>query len=305
MRPTVALVALALAVAPAAWAAPDQPVLTSEVMTSAEDLEWLHEQYERISATKSLGVLTDAEITQLVQEARALAVTVAVSGDVREMELADALDALVAAARVQRKGTAAIVMTQAARDRLGGVTVSASFHRTPIGAAVQALVGAVESDEPTVEVEETSRGLFVIRVHEEEDEDQGGPDVMPTPEPDQDDGAEQERRSERAPPAPGGGGAAGRGYLGVQLAEEQESGLDGVRLGQVVEGGPAARAGLRVGDIVQLIDGRGFHTSAELMALLQSRKVGERVEVRYVRSVDGAVQGGVVTVVLGERPPAR
>ncbi len=105
MRLAVTLVALLFA--PVAWAAP--PGLTSEVMTSADDMEWLHEQYERISATKSLGVLTDQEIGQMVQQARELAVTVAVSGDVREMELADALDALVQAARIRQQGTAAVV----------------------------------------------------------------------------------------------------------------------------------------------------------------------------------------------------
>ncbi len=300
MRLAVALVALMLA--PVAWAAP--PGLTSEVMTSADDLEWLHEQYERISATKSMGVLNEQQLAQMVEEARLLAVTIAVTGDVREMELADALDALVQAARApnRKQGTAAVVMTQAARDRLGGVTVSASFFRTPIGAAVQALVSAVGSDDPAVEVEETSRGLFVIRVHEEsgEDEDQD-PDVMPQPEPEQDDGGEQqERRSEEAPPADG---VAPRGYMGVQLAEVQEPSQWGVRLGMVVEDGPAARAGLRAGDLLQTFGGKGVKTSAELLALVQTRSVGERVEVTYLRGQDTNVHTAVV--VLGPRPAAR
>lgn len=305
MRLAVALAALSLALAPAAWAAPDKPDLRSDVMTSAEDLEWLHEQYERISATKSMGLLSDEEISQMVQQARALAVTVAVSGEVREMELADALDALVQTARLQRQGTAAVVMTQAARDRLGGVTVTASFHRTPIGAAVQALVSAVESDDPAVEVEETSRGLFVVRVHEEERDDEA-PGATPEPDPEQDDdGEEQERRSEKAPPAPqrGGDGVAPRGYMGVQLAEEQGTAQWGVRLGVVVEDGPAARAGLRAGDLLQTFDGKGVKTSAELLAAVQAHAVGERIEVTFLRGEDTNPRAAVV--VLGPRPASR
>lgn len=295
MRLAVALAAV-LALTPVAWA---EPGLTSEVTISADDLEWLHEQVERISATKSLGVLTDQQIAQMVEEARFLAVTIAVTGDVREMELVDALDALVQAARSNRKqGTAAVVMSQAARDRLGGVTVSASFFRTPIGAAVQALVGAVGSDDPAVEVEETSRGLFVVRVHEEEDEDEDGtgPDVMPQP--------EEEDDEPRVTPVPGrgGDGIAAPGYLGVQLAAEQEPGLQGVRLGQVVEGGPAARAGLRAGDVLRTFDGEGVTTAAELLTLIQRRSAGEQVEVTILRG-DSVIQACRVT--LGERPGAR
>ena len=311
MRLAVALVVVALALAPVAWAAPDGPALRAEYLTSADDLEWLHEQYERISATKSLGVLTEDQVAQMVQEARALAVSVAVSGELREMELADALDALVRAARTDKnQGSAAVVMTQAARDRLGGVAVSASFHRTPLGAAVQALVGAVESDDPAVEVEETSRGVFVVRVHEEEDgedEDQDGAGKMPKPE--DDDGepsrAREERRpAELAPPAPrGGDGVAPRGYMGVQLAEEQDSTQWGVRLGAVVEDGPAARAGLRAGDLIQTFGGKGMKTSAELLALVQARAAGERVEVTYLRGEDANVK--TTTVVLGPRPASR
>jgi serine protease DegQ len=102
------------------------------------------------------------------------------------------------------------------------------------------------------------------------------------------------------------GGRAQHAYLGVQPATltpdvAKELGVDqtdGVVLLAVSPGGPAARAGLRQGDIVVSVGGTATPTLSDLYAALRHHKPGEKVDVRVVRN--GTEQ--TITVTLGERP---
>jgi len=72
----------------------------------------------------------------------------------------------------------------------------------------------------------------------------------------------------------------------------------GVALIDVHSGGPADRAALQAGDVVEAIDGVEVHTLAGLLQEVGRRSVGDTVELRVLRA--GATED--VTVRLEERP---
>ena len=89
------------------------------------------------------------------------------------------------------------------------------------------------------------------------------------------------------------------GYLGVSTRNPMDNSR-GAEVVEVVPGGPAAKAGLRVGDRITEVDGRQVVGSAELGGLLRDMAPGTSVPVSVVRG--GATER--ITVTLGERPPA-
>ena len=52
----------------------------------------------------------------------------------------------------------------------------------------------------------------------------------------------------------------------------------------VTAGGAAAKAGLKVGDIITSIDGQRVTTADSLIAAVRNHAPGERVKITYVRS---------------------
>jgi putative serine protease PepD len=89
-------------------------------------------------------------------------------------------------------------------------------------------------------------------------------------------------------------GAVRRGYLGVTAARAR----GGARVEETVERGPAARAGLRAGDVIVSVAGERIDGPADLTAAVGDLPPGRRVEVEYSR--DGETAS--VEVVLGRRP---
>lgn len=91
-------------------------------------------------------------------------------------------------------------------------------------------------------------------------------------------------------------GEVQRGYLGVviqdlswQLAEQL--GVDisqGVVVANLVENGPAHRAGLRVKDVILEIEGNPITSSSRLLEIIASHQPGEKVEMVIQR--DGEKQ---------------
>jgi len=67
-----------------------------------------------------------------------------------------------------------------------------------------------------------------------------------------------------------------------------------------VRDAPAARAGLRPGDVITSIDNRDIPSAAELAAIISAQRVGARVVVGVVRS------GATLTLPLSvaDRPGA-
>ncbi len=83
-------------------------------------------------------------------------------------------------------------------------------------------------------------------------------------------------------------------YLGVGV----ESAANGVKVGQVRSGTPAARAGLRVGDVIVAINGHKVTATAQLQSAIDARKPGDSVTIKYMRNG----QAHTVRITLGARP---
>ena len=52
----------------------------------------------------------------------------------------------------------------------------------------------------------------------------------------------------------------------------------------ITPGGPADRAGLRVGDVITSLDGVAINNSDELIVVIRSHNVGDLVKVKYSRN---------------------
>lgn len=83
-------------------------------------------------------------------------------------------------------------------------------------------------------------------------------------------------------------GRASRTVFGAELDRAGTGPQDGVRLVSVVDGGPAARAGLKAGDLVLSFDGRRLESPTDLVALVRKHDPGSVVRVEYRRGPDRA-----------------
>jgi S1-C subfamily serine protease len=89
-------------------------------------------------------------------------------------------------------------------------------------------------------------------------------------------------------------GEVRRGFLGIAAAtarlprrwvrETDWPAATGVRIEQIVEGGPAARAGLRTGDILVGVDGTPVAEVSSLLARLGRDSIGRRMIARVLRA---------------------
>ena len=105
-------------------------------------------------------------------------------------------------------------------------------------------------------------------------------------------------RGRASEPAGGssGLGATGGAFLGI--GADLRAGWDGVRLGSIVPGSGAERAGLQAGDVLVRLDDTGLQAFADLRALLDRHRPGDTLQLVYLR--DGLDRATSVT--LGTRP---
>ena len=86
----------------------------------------------------------------------------------------------------------------------------------------------------------------------------------------------------RALPALREGKPVVRPWLGVRV--KTAGGVEaGVEVLTVIPGGPSAKSGLRTGDRILRFGGKRIESVAEIRALLRVLRVGERIEVEFVR----------------------
>jgi S1-C subfamily serine protease len=88
-----------------------------------------------------------------------------------------------------------------------------------------------------------------------------------------------------------------RAYLGVQVATSVDGSF--VVIAGVERGGPAARAGLRPGEVITAVDGHPMATADDLSTYLAGRQPGQKVRVE-LRHRDGSTR--TVEVTLGRLP---
>src|SRR5262245_10399991 len=100
-------------------------------------------------------------------------------------------------------------------------------------------------------------------------------------------------------------GKVTRGSIGISYGEQDPAlmralGLkpgDGILVQDVIAGGPAAKAGLRAGDVIMEIDGMRISSGAVLLDVVANTAVGKAVNVHINR--DGKEQ--TIPVVIGDR----
>jgi S1-C subfamily serine protease len=90
------------------------------------------------------------------------------------------------------------------------------------------------------------------------------------------------------------GGKVQHAYVGVRIKDVP----GGAQITQIVAGSPAAKAGLKVGDVVTSFDGKPVTSADELTAVVSGAKPGETVTVTVKR--DGATKH--LSVKLGVQP---
>ncbi len=78
-------------------------------------------------------------------------------------------------------------------------------------------------------------------------------------------------------------GKATHSQLGVGVASNSESSVEGATIGQVTDGSAAQKAGLQAGDVVTKIDDRVITDSDSLIVAIRSYQPGTKVTVTYVR----------------------
>ena len=82
-----------------------------------------------------------------------------------------------------------------------------------------------------------------------------------------------------------------KSYLGIVVSDTTSR--DGVHLTQVLDGSPAARAGLRPGDVLTGIHGHSPKTRGQLSDVLDMLEPGSQVDVEWLRS--GGIHKGQLT----------
>jgi S1-C subfamily serine protease len=94
-------------------------------------------------------------------------------------------------------------------------------------------------------------------------------------------------------------GRVARGYLGVGLQPVEVSDHHkGLIVLSVDSGGPAAKAGVLVGDILVSLGGKSVEDTEDIQAALEGRKVGTPVETVVSRGGESRT----IAITIGERP---
>ncbi len=93
---------------------------------------------------------------------------------------------------------------------------------------------------------------------------------------------------------------SGIGIMGSSLTEQGKQAYNvenGIYVASVSKGGPAEKAGLKVGDVITKLDGQAIGSMDEMIQLMESKNIGDSITLTYVR--DG--QEATATVTIGDK----
>lgn len=116
------------------------------------------------------------------------------------------------------------------------------------------------------------------------------------------------------PAQPNTAPAANGPYLGVEYelitadvaARENMTGTHGALIRTVVAGSPAAKAGLKAGDVISAVDGKAIDETNNLSAIVLNHKVGDEITLTIVKgTAAGPADQHDVKVTLAARPAQR
>jgi S1-C subfamily serine protease len=94
----------------------------------------------------------------------------------------------------------------------------------------------------------------------------------------------------------------GTAFLGVQLSGNGPAdNVTGAVIAAVVDGSPAAKAGLAAGDVITAVDGKSVLSATGLTKVIVTRKPGEKVALTYLDGTTG--QSSTAQVTLASGPP--
>jgi Trypsin-like serine proteases, typically periplasmic, contain C-terminal PDZ domain len=106
-------------------------------------------------------------------------------------------------------------------------------------------------------------------------------------------------------------GKVRRGYLGInpESVKEQFARVYGLQdakgavvVDMPVKEGPAAKAGIQLGDVIVEFKGQPIVNAQDLIVKVAATPVGETVALVYLREVNGKLERRTTNVTLGERP---
>lgn len=92
----------------------------------------------------------------------------------------------------------------------------------------------------------------------------------------------------------------GEGYIGVRLDTERDD--PGVVVSEVVAGGPAAQAGLQVGDLIVRVDDRQVNSPEDLVAAISAREPDSKATLMVIRGEGVERRSHQIVVTIGRRP---
>ncbi|MHC4608185.1 MAG: S1C family serine protease [Planctomycetota bacterium] len=90
-------------------------------------------------------------------------------------------------------------------------------------------------------------------------------------------------------------------WLGIRPGEGDVD-VEGVQVGEVFEDSPAAKAGLRIDDVITHVDGAKVADPDALRKVLQKKKIGEKVKLTVVRKSGEGREEMKVEIELEEEP---
>ena len=109
-------------------------------------------------------------------------------------------------------------------------------------------------------------------------------------------------------------GSIKRGFMGVDLGDLPYDVIRSLRLepdnlGSIIAGtfpnGPAAKAGLKVYDVIMEVNGEKVADTQDLVNKISDLGVGTKVKVKYLRNNRGQAIENTTTVTIEERPPEK
>ena len=88
-------------------------------------------------------------------------------------------------------------------------------------------------------------------------------------------------------------------FMGVEVESAERYGSSGAIIAGLVQGGPAANAGLQTGDVITKIDGTTITTPKTITKIVLTKKPGDKLSVTY-RDRSGVTRTANIT--LGSGP---